>query len=341
MKTIRVKSLPLKLVISDIAEQLSGSLEESCGEYSVNIPKAWGKGTIRGINFEGGLGIIQYECEFLDDLEIQFIVNNVHPLKFLYCLEGNLLHSFETENSWHKLDQYQCKIVGSQKHNGHILKFHANTKTSIRSLEIDRKHFQTKMDCEVKSLSTDLKELFLDDIANRKFYYIGYYSLKIADLFRQIKEFEHIDFIKRIFLEGKAYQILTYQILQYHDDLQDEGERSVLRRSEIILIEKAAKLISDEISELDNIDALARRVGLNVNKLQEGFKYSYQNTVNGYIQKIRLEMSKELLKYSDLSISEIVLRVGLSSKSYFSKVFKERYNISPSEYRRNRKKSNS
>ena len=36
---------------------------------------------------------------------------------------------------------------------------------------------------------------------------------------------------------------------------------------------------------------------------------------------------------SDLNISEIVYTIGFSSRSYFSKIFKEKYNISPNEYK--------
>jgi len=203
---------------------------------------------------------------------------------------------------------------------------------------VDREAFHAKMDFELKNLNSELKELFLDKIAKRKFYYQGYYSLRIADIFNRIQEFENIDLIRRLYLEGKAYTILSQQILQYQDDLQEVGQRSLLRRSEIELVQKASKIIVEEISELDNIDSLSRRVGLNSNKLQEGFKYFYHNTVNGYIQVIRLEVAKDLLSNSDYNISEIVEKVGLSSKSYFSKIFKEKYNISPSEFQQNNKR---
>ena len=338
MKTIQVKSLPFNLVIADIAEAFNCAVRSNCGEYWIKIPKKWGKGTIRGINFDGGLGIIQYDCIFHNDIEIQFIVNKVHPLKFIYCLEGFVKHSFENDDKWHELEQYQCNILGSENYNGHILHFLSDTKTRINSLEIDREAFHTKMDCELKSLNSDLKELFLDKIAKRKFYYQGHYSLRIAEIFNRIQEFDNIDLIRRLYLEGKAYTILSQQILQYQDDLQEIGNRSLLRRSEIQLIEKAAKIIIEEISEFDNIETLSRRVGLNVNKLQEGFKYFYQNTVNGYIQTIRLEIAKNLLSNSDYNISEIVQQIGLSSNSYFSKVFKEKYNISPSEFKQNNKR---
>lgn len=324
-------------VIRDLAKAFNTTYDESCGIYFLKIPEKIGEGTIKGINFDGGLGILIYDCKFLEELEIKFIVNDIHPLKFLYCLEGNLLHGFENETDLNTLSQYQNTIVASKNYDGHILKFMANIRTNIGSLEINREDFQHKMDCELRDLTPNLQKLFRDKTAKEPFYYNGFFSLHAADIFREIESFEHNNFIKRIFLEGKAYKILTHQIIQYQDDQKEANSRSLFRSSELTLIDKAARIIEDEISDIDTIETIAERVGLNVNKLQEGFKHLYNLTVNGYVQKTRLELAKTLLLSTDLNISEIVTRVGLSSKSYFSKIFKENYLISPSDFRKKNK----
>ncbi len=56
--------------------------------------------------------------------------------------------------------------------------------------------------------------------------------------------------------------------------------------------------------------------------------------VNTYIQKKRLDVSRELLKNTEYSIGEIADLVDLSNKNYFSKVFKEKYQVAPSDYRK-------
>lgn len=338
VKTIKVQSLPLYEVIRDIADCFGVEYEENCGEYHLTLPKNIGEGFIKGINFDGGFGILIYQCNFHEDIEFQFVVDQVHPLKFLYCLAGKLKHRFQKGIDYNVINQYQSSIVASQETNGHILHFNANTDIQVGSLEIDRSQFQHKIGCELKSLSPELKELFKDQEAHKEFYHNGFYSLQIADLFRKIETFENNDFIRRIFLEGQAYQILTHQIIQYHDDLNDDENRSLLRQSEIELINKAARMIESDIENIETIDAIAEKVGVNVNKLQEGFKYTYNLTVNGFIQKSRLELAKKLLANTDYNISEVVSRVGLSSKSYFSKIFKEEYQMSPSDFKKNNNK---
>src|SRR5690606_26865939 len=96
----------------------------------------------------------------------------------------------------------------------------------------------------------------------------------------------------------------------------------------------ATEIIKEELDDLCTIPELAHRTGLNVNKLQEGFKMSYNMTVNQYIHEIRLKRAIQLLRESDYNISEIVAKVGLNSKSYFSKIFKDAYGITPTGYRK-------
>ncbi|MGJ8667261.1 MAG: helix-turn-helix domain-containing protein [Patiriisocius sp.] len=334
MKKIAVQSLPLFEVITDIAQALDVPYHENCGEYHLDLPPDLGTGYIKGINFDGGFGIIMYKCTFNEDVEFHFVVDDVHPLKFLYCLAGQLDHRFQDGKENNTIEQYQSSIVASKNRNGHILHFKANTNIEIGSLEIDREKFKVKMDCELKNLTPELKNLFRDKEASKQFYHNGYFSLQIADLFRNSESFDSNDFIRRIYLEGKAYQILTHQIIQFHDDIQDDGNRTLLRKSEVNQVNKATTIIEEEINDLDNIEQIAERVGLNINKLQQGFKYLHNSTVNEYIQNCRLDLAKKLLNKTDYNISEIVEKIGLSSKSYFSKVFKERYGIPPSDFRK-------
>jgi two-component system, response regulator YesN len=54
---------------------------------------------------------------------------------------------------------------------------------------------------------------------------------------------------------------------------------------------------------------------------------------NEYLNKIRVEKASELLRGGEASISEISGMVGYSDHSYFTKVFKKRTGLSPSQYR--------
>ena len=333
MEAITVTSVPLKEVVTEIGESWNVPIYENCGEYSIKIPKHLGSGKISGVNFKDGLGHIQYDCTFKTDVEIRFVVNEIHPLKFIYMLDGSLIHRFENDDVNHLIEQYQHCIVASERCNGHILKFKGKTRHLVNSLEINRKPFGVKMACELRGLSEKLKCLFLDIHAKKSFYFKGYYSLKIADLFQEMVLFENEDFIRKLFMEGIVYQMLTQEIIQFQDELKDKGEQTMLTRYEMNSIKEAAFIIENHISNNNSIEKLSRKVGLNCNKLQYGFQQLYGLTVHGYIKKKRLEIAKTLLLKTDLQVSEIVDRIGLQSRSYFSRIFRENYKVTPKQFR--------
>jgi AraC-like DNA-binding protein len=333
--SITVKSLPLKDVITDIADSIGARVYEDCEEYCVRLPKEYGRGTIRGINFKGGLGLIIYDCTFNDDLEIRFTVSKVHPAKFIYCLSGNLQHSFEeSEDDIHALYQFQSMIVASSKHNGHILSFKKGVSTKMSSLEVLRSDFLDKIACDLKEFGSDLKGLFTDDKADRKFMARGMYGLTLHDLFAEIEAFEGKGILRKLYLEGKAYDVLAQQIMLYLDDSQGEGERKIIRKSEVEAIEKAIKYIEANLHTPLSVNEICEEVGVNSAKLQNGFKILKGSTVKSFIKNTRLEAAKRLLTSTDMNISEIVYKLGLSNRGYFSRLFKEKYGISPSEMKK-------
>ncbi len=334
MRIIDVNSLPFKEVISDIGKELDTEVKQQCDEYWIDLPPHIGTGFIRGVNFPGGLGIILYECQFKVDVEIRFNVNEVHPLKFLYCQDGLLYHRFENEKEHKTIQKYQCAVVASSKSNGHVLKFDADTKTVLNSLELDRKIFKPQITCEMKDLDKPFRDLFEDLTAEARFYHEGNYSLQLADLFREMKSLDFNDFERKIYLHGQAYLLLALQIIQFQDDVRDAGNQSLLRQSDLDLIEEASGMIRDNISDLGTIAHIAQKVGLNLSKMQMGFQHLYNMSVNNYIQNVRMEKAKQLLQENEYNISEIVHELGLSSKSYFSKIFRETYHMSPSEFRK-------
>ena len=64
------------------------------------------------------------------------------------------------------------------------------------------------------------------------------------------------------------------------------------------------------------------------------FKEYTGKTLISYINDYRLEQSKGLLLHTDLSITEIALRTGFNSTSYFIKKFQEANDCSPHKYRK-------
>jgi len=326
---IAVKTLPVNEIIEDISKNLNAPLFNDGGEYMLKIPSEIGEGIVCASSFDSGMGIISYNCKFYEDVEIHFSLDTVHPLKFIFCSEGKVSHAFQDTEKLNDIEAYQNIIVSSSGYNGHVLYFKANVQTHVSSLEIIRATFSHRSNYNFKDLDDTLKTLFKDEISKHQFFYQGNYSIKAADLMEEMNTKEYTGFLRSIFMEGKSFQMLVIQIAQYQDDEAEDRLPKILRKSDIQKVDYVVKRIAGDLGSNLTVEHLAKEAGTNVNKLQEGFKYVYDLTVNKYIQNVKLEAAKDMLINSEKNISEIVLAIGLNNRSYFSKIFKEKYGVNP------------
>ncbi|MGB7842428.1 MAG: AraC family transcriptional regulator [Salinimicrobium sp.] len=333
---LSVIALPIKGIIRDLAKALNVEVHDDNTELTIEIPKNIGHGFIRGTNFKSGIGIVQYNCTFYEDFELHFSSEKTHPLKFIFCSEGSVHHSFANEREKQEIDTFQNIIVSSHGNNGHVLYFTANQVANVSSLEIIREEFAKYITYDYSNLEPRLQQVLKDSESETQFLYHGNYSIKSADIVEEIHNKNLSGFLRSIFLESKTFEMLSRQINQYQDD-QNDNQPQIMRRSDVEKVKKAVHIIKENLNQNFSVEHLAKEVGTNVNKLQENFKYMFDLTVNKYMQQVKLEAAKEMLSNSDHNISQIVSQIGLNNRSYFSKIFKEKYGVSPNYYLNNKK----
>lgn len=73
---------------------------------------------------------------------------------------------------------------------------------------------------------------------------------------------------------------------------------------------------------------------MSVRTLNRRFRIATNTTPLDYLQSVRLDHAKDLLKQSNLAVSEIAHKVGYLDGSYFSGLFGKLNKVSPKEYRR-------
>lgn len=82
-----------------------------------------------------------------------------------------------------------------------------------------------------------------------------------------------------------------------------------------------------------SIQTISELFGMSQRNFTRRFRAATDMTPLQYLKKIRLKEARELLKSSNLSISEIAYRVGYLDVSYFTKLFREFTSKTPKEYR--------
>ena len=90
--------------------------------------------------------------------------------------------------------------------------------------------------------------------------------------------------------------------------------------------------IDDNIYEKISVSTLCEHFCISTSMLHSLFRKNMNNTAKNYINELKLSKSRELIRNSTHTLSEISEMLGFSSIHYFSKKFKSYFNISPTEY---------
>lgn len=117
-------------------------------------------------------------------------------------------------------------------------------------------------------------------------------------------------------------------------DLYDcEAEyRSAIKDEE--LLTKVFLFIEHNYMGECSLEALSRAIGYNYSYLSRAFKAAIGLSFKEYVNIYRLDHACMLLTSTDTKIIECALESGFRTVNSFNRNFKERYGISPNEYRK-------
>lgn len=332
--TCNISGVNAEKIIGSLANCLETEYAIDNNEYCFDIPEAFGSGYFRGIQFSHGVYVIEFDVLLKKSLFITFEKEDINPLRILFNSDANIRHTSdptnnESTNTVHKLQRI---LFSNGVSSTHTIRLNKSKHASVFIININRKEFEEKIASFADGISEELELIFKDLNGVNQVFSQDYFSLDISKIIEEFKSCELDEFMKPIFLEGKTYEILTFQMQQYWDSIKGKQAKKLIRKATIEKIEKAVDIINNELDLRINVHKLAKRSGLNQNTLQSGFKTLFDTSVNEYIKNKRLDLAKTLLEKSDLNITEITYKIGINSRSYFSKLFKERYGISPKDY---------
>ncbi len=97
-----------------------------------------------------------------------------------------------------------------------------------------------------------------------------------------------------------------------------------------LTIEQVNKKFSGDLS----LKILAADFNVSPAYLGQLFKEETGKFFNDYVTQIRLRAARALLLETNLKIGELICRVGIPNQSYFNRMFKKAFGVSPVEFRR-------
>ncbi|MDO4338864.1 MAG: AraC family transcriptional regulator [Eubacteriales bacterium] len=98
-------------------------------------------------------------------------------------------------------------------------------------------------------------------------------------------------------------------------------------------INACKEYIYSHIKERITIEDLAEEFGVSASYLSRLFKKETGVSVSAYIREQKIDIAKNLLRFSDYSMIEIANRLAFSSQSHFIQQFRESVGMTPKKYR--------
>lgn len=139
-------------------------------------------------------------------------------------------------------------------------------------------------------------------------------------------------------LKRKVEKLLEQRLLlqqKYANLPVEEEETSSLSLIDQEFMDKIEKLINEHLDDTQfGVEQLASEVALSSSGLYRKIKSITGYTPVEFIRLFRLKVAADLLKKSTLTIGEIADRTGFGTQKYFSRCFKNQFDISPSVYRK-------
>lgn len=159
--------------------------------------------------------------------------------------------------------------------------------------------------------------------------YSGVLPSQTGEIIRSIVDCTLSGFNRKIFLEGKALELLFSKLSQLDDRAarcrQTCGLSCSPHPQDKKQTEEARNQLLSNIETPPCLIALARSVGMSHPKLNRCFKHMYGMTVFQYLRYERLNKARGMLENEGVTVTETAYQVGYDSLSHFSQAYKKQF----------------
>lgn len=323
--------LPIKeqLLFSKVFNFENVDLSESYNKISMN--SCFGKGSIIINQFEEHFKSISVSLKTNKVLDLDVSFFNLDVFTFLFVTKGSCQVLLKTDDDFKTIDKLESISGFIKDHNLKTFRIKENSRFTCHIVYIGKDAFLDLYKSRIFKGQDEIMNLISKLETN---VYKGDFSL---DLVKELKKIKAInsDKSRLKLLKSKARNqlLLALHLDECCNKFTERNLPTGLSAAELKIINLVAAYIFDNPGSNHLQSKLCKRFFISQSKLQYGFKHVHKTTVTNFTKNVRLEKAERLLITSHLNVSEIVYAVGFTSRSYFSKIFKLSYGLSPTQYR--------
>ncbi len=330
MKVV-LKSYNTVLVAQAAAERFKTELTEDCLEWKLALPAQAGEGDLRAYEFENSIQLLLLQARLADDWQIQFQAPEPSPLFLLFSVRGK--KECQLDSDHYEINPLQTVVAANPANVPLTLNFKAGEDTLFLLLFIVRKTFKRYLHCLPEDVAAELRAIFSGASSSKFFQKNGEFGLAGASLVQDMLDDKRKGLVRSKYIEAKALEFFSLQLRRWEAEASPPSEKkAALRPEDTEKLMLARNLLIQDLQNAPTIDELAHQAGVNRQKLKQGFKQLFSQTINEYLRNERLKVARQYLLGGKRNVGEIATLVGYDNAGYFARRFREKYGILPSEF---------
>jgi len=139
--------------------------------------------------------------------------------------------------------------------------------------------------------------------------------------------------IRTHYLKAKGEELLSIVLGKTGTQTHFMVGRNKLRSADITRIHEARGILANNIASPPSNSELSNLIGMNQTKLKLGFREIFDETIQDFVTRRRLEWALSMVENTDLTLAEIGYKVGYGYPTNFTQAFKRRFGKTPREAR--------
>ncbi|SDW24961.1 AraC family transcriptional regulator [Aequorivita viscosa] len=273
---------------------------------------------------EPGFYILKFNNETNDNQTFKREVSS-NFIQFHFCIKGSAIFSFNEGNYVLPLKEDNSLLLYNPQRDLPLnLSLQKNSWVLSILLPINKFHslFSTEA-----SYITFLSE----ENKDRKYYKDAQITPSMAIVLNQLMNYSLHPIIKPLYFKGKVYELLS---LYFNRPADADIEQCPFLADEdnVSKIKKAKQIIVSRMAEPPTLQELADEINLPINRLKEGFKQIYGDSVFSFLFDYKMEVARQLLATGIHNVNEVGLKVGYSASSHFISAFKKKFGTTPKKF---------
>ena len=282
------------------------------------------EGLLNETRIEAGFIVLRFDNELTQKQQVVREIDSSF-IQFHFCLKGAAVFNFN--NGAYQLpirEENSLLLYNPQR--DLPMNLVLEPESWVITLLISIKKFHSLFSSEANYIT-----FLSDENKDRKYYKDGSISPSMAIALNQLMNYNLHKSIKELYFKGKGYELLS---LYFNRPADADVEQCpfLVDEDNVQKIKRAKQIIISRMQEPPTLQALADEIGLSINKLKEGFKQIYGDSVFSFLFDYKMEVARQLLETGSHNVNEVGLKVGYSTASHFITAFKKKFGTTPKKY---------